>query len=105
MASTLVPDAGRYDVTGLVSEALVLEGAQPFAPTTLVCIELEIDPRLRLWATATHTSPTPRGHRTQLAPFVVDDNAWRRWRLLVTDHAAARTQATLRQMESPKRPR
>ena len=105
MASTVVPAAGRFDVTGLVSEALVLEGSQSFAPTTLVCVELELEPRLRLWATVTHTSSTPHGHRTQLAPFVVDDNAWRRWRLLVTDHAAERTHATLRQMEVAKRPR
>lgn len=105
MASTVVPAAGRFDVTGLVSEALVLEGSQAFAPTTLVCVELELEPRLRLWATVTHTSSTPTGQRTQLAPFVVDDHAWRRWRLLVTDHAAERTHATLRRMEFAKRTR
>jgi HD-like signal output (HDOD) protein len=105
MAQTIVPTAGRFDVTGLVSDALVLDGPLPFAPTTLVCIELELEPRLRLWATVTHASSTPQGHRAHLTPFAVDDNAWRRWRLLVTDHAAARTHATLRQMETSKRPR
>jgi HD-like signal output (HDOD) protein len=105
MASTVVPAAGRFDVVGLVSEALVLEGSQAFAPTTLVCIELELEPRLRLWATVTYTAATANGHRTALAPFVVDDHAWRRWRLLVTDHAAERTRATLRQMEIARRPR
>lgn len=105
MASTLVPAAGRFDVTGLVSQALVIEGAYAFSPTTLVCIELELEPRLRLWATVTHTTATTHGHRMQLSPFAVDDHAWRRWRLLVTDHAAERTHATLRQMEIAKRPR
>ncbi len=104
-ASTVVPDAGRFDVVGLVSEALVLEGPQSFAPTTLVAVELEVEPRLRLWATVTHAFMAPTGHRTRLAPFAVDDHAWRQWRLLATDHAAERTRATLRDMAGPRKPR
>jgi len=105
MAATVVPDAVRCDVVGLVSEALVLQSPQAFPVTTLVAIELELEPRLRLWGVVTHAWSSPTGQCTRLAPFAVDDAAWNRWRLLVTEHAAARTQATLRQMEVAKRPR
>jgi HD-like signal output (HDOD) protein len=105
MASTVVPDAVRCDIVGLVSDALVLQGPQSFPVTTLVAVELELEPRLRLWGVVTHAWSAATGQCTRLAPFAVDDAAWNRWRLLVTEHAAARTQATLRQMEVAKRPR
>jgi hypothetical protein len=95
---------GSFNVVGVASEAIVLEGPQSVPPTTLVSIELTLEPPLRLWAVATHTWAAGGGHRNQLAPFAVDEQAWQRWRLLVTDQAAARTQATLRQMGGGPRP-
>jgi hypothetical protein len=104
-ANTLVPAAGRFDVVGLVSDALVIEGPVTFAPTTLVSVALEVEPPLRVWATVTHTGPSSDGgHRVHLMPFALDENSHRRWRLLLADQAAERTRQTLRKMESPKKP-
>ncbi len=99
-ASTVVPSAGRYDVVGLAGESVVIEGPEAFAETTLVSLEIELEPRLRLWATTTRTAPSARGHKNQLAPFALDEPTYRRWRLLVADQAAERTRQTLRAMEA-----
>jgi HD-like signal output (HDOD) protein len=102
-AATVVPSAGRVDVVGLAGDSLVIEGPEAFDETTLVSLEIEVEPRLRLWATTTRTAPSARGHKNQLAPFALDEATYRRWRLLAADQAAERTRQTLKAMETGRR--
>ena len=97
-AVTLLPAGAEFEVVGLGSEVVVLKGPMGFPETTLVSIELGLEPRLKLWATSTRSKAMGDSFRVYLTPFALDEDSYHRWRLLLTDQLAERTKLTRQQM-------